>query len=865
MSSHNGGSRDLALPNGWEKRKAKSDGKIYYVDHRNRVTTWIHPRDKDTKPLSFADCKGNELPYGWEEGYHSEFGTYYVDHIRCVNQIEDPRQQWRKEQERLLNEYVQEARETLFAKQDMLAVKQMRLALVQDDCQAYSTRLQECDRRQSVGRPAKHDPRKLRQEIKACNHKISHLKVEVERTKAEVEFQHEGLKTLERVDQKMSSHGSYHLEDAKAILTEVKDIQHALQTSEVKKSKLMLALADLREDLSLKAAERGRDQRKLSRSAKLYMSPYRKPSLKEQEYEKIQLRIRKLENRLASLDELFCSGDRDTDRMLLLREKEELLLDLKKVDPSMKTEEERKRLQFEKMRLENDLKSSQSVSQRLVEERLALQEEKSALLLQLSEANKSAAQLEVQLLSEQSRSLARADLLSQADSHHSLLSDISDDPFFQAIHNKSEVNGDLPFQSLYRRVTNKRPSQVLSPAGNHYVRDIQGPVKQINPDMEKADVEQNLSQQELPLNLTDTATKPFGGHGDQIVDTDLENVASRMQSEQEHRFRNNRTFETDAESMQCVYVEEKLHIGPAMETVAASPYETSQQPLEIEDSPNSPDDPEEFLDQAEIFANTDPAVIPIMNEVFKQDLNAEAPQLQVAMRYEIESHQLLVSVYEARNLDIEGMNSDWKVYVQATFIPCKVGPFRSEPVVYSISHMFHHVFEIPIEPESLRDQSLQITLWHSCETGKDDCLGGTQVALTEFTEMPYVPSKWYNLLSIEDVEDLTEGRRKRRYSLSVRSPLAVMKQTSQARPMRRTQSVLFKASCKTPNGSPSKLHVRRRMTNPPAMEKYLQFRKKEEVSDEIIASQKPRPTSIDLESELEAPRIKQVIVELQVK
>ena len=79
-------------------------------------------------------------------------------------------------------------------------------------------------------------------------------------------------------------------------------------------------------------------------------------------------------------------------------------------------------------------------------------------------------------------------------------------------------------------------------------------------------------------------------------------------------------------------------------------------------------------------------------------------------------------MYEARNLDIEGMNSDWKVYrayikqclliisvnmginvcsyVQATFIPCKVGPFRSEPVVYSISHMFHHVFEIPIEPVS---------------------------------------------------------------------------------------------------------------------------------------------------------------------
>ena len=32
---------------------------------------------------------------------------------------------------------------------------------------------------------------------------------------------------------------------------------------------MLQALADLREDLSLKAAERGRDQRKLSRSAKV--------------------------------------------------------------------------------------------------------------------------------------------------------------------------------------------------------------------------------------------------------------------------------------------------------------------------------------------------------------------------------------------------------------------------------------------------------------------------------------------------------------------------------------------------------------------------------------------------------------------
>jgi hypothetical protein len=115
-----------------------------------------------------------------------------------VNQIEDPRRQWRKEQERLLAEYVQEAREKLLEKQDMMTVKQLRLALAQDDFHAYSSRLQECDRRQSMGFPLKHDSEKLHQELKACKQRISYLKVELERTKAEVEFQHQGLKTLEQ-------------------------------------------------------------------------------------------------------------------------------------------------------------------------------------------------------------------------------------------------------------------------------------------------------------------------------------------------------------------------------------------------------------------------------------------------------------------------------------------------------------------------------------------------------------------------------------------------------------------------------------------------------------------------------------------
>ena len=34
-----------------------------------------------TKPETFADCVGDELPLGWEEVIDPSLGVYYIDHI----------------------------------------------------------------------------------------------------------------------------------------------------------------------------------------------------------------------------------------------------------------------------------------------------------------------------------------------------------------------------------------------------------------------------------------------------------------------------------------------------------------------------------------------------------------------------------------------------------------------------------------------------------------------------------------------------------------------------------------------------------------------------------------------------------------
>lgn len=52
----------------------------------SRVSTQLNVTFKTffcriTKPLTFADCVGDELPLGWETVYDQQIGVYYMDHI----------------------------------------------------------------------------------------------------------------------------------------------------------------------------------------------------------------------------------------------------------------------------------------------------------------------------------------------------------------------------------------------------------------------------------------------------------------------------------------------------------------------------------------------------------------------------------------------------------------------------------------------------------------------------------------------------------------------------------------------------------------------------------------------------------------
>jgi len=86
---------DIPLPLGWEERRT-SEGRPYFVDHHTRTTTWTDPR-RATQPPSSAVARPvtnpnlGPLPSGWEMRLTSTGRVYFVDHNTRTTSWDDPR------------------------------------------------------------------------------------------------------------------------------------------------------------------------------------------------------------------------------------------------------------------------------------------------------------------------------------------------------------------------------------------------------------------------------------------------------------------------------------------------------------------------------------------------------------------------------------------------------------------------------------------------------------------------------------------------------------------------------------------------------------------------------------------------------
>ncbi|KAG5884764.1 hypothetical protein JTB14_029244 [Gonioctena quinquepunctata] len=76
-----------ALPAGWEKRM-QPEGRVYFVNHKNRTTQWEDPR---TQGQEISEVEELPLPPGWEIRYTEDNKRYFVDHNTKTTTFDDPR------------------------------------------------------------------------------------------------------------------------------------------------------------------------------------------------------------------------------------------------------------------------------------------------------------------------------------------------------------------------------------------------------------------------------------------------------------------------------------------------------------------------------------------------------------------------------------------------------------------------------------------------------------------------------------------------------------------------------------------------------------------------------------------------------
>ncbi|XP_036030136.1 protein WWC3 isoform X1 [Onychomys torridus] len=791
-------SSELPLPAGWEEAR-DYDGRVFYIDHNTRQTSWIDPRDRITKPLTFADCVGDELPLGWETVYDKQIGIYYMDHINKLTQIEDPREQWRREQERMLKEYLVVAQEALNAKKEIYQIKQQRFELAQEEYQQLH-KLCEDDGRSytssfsGYSTNTKYDPHQIKAEIASRRDRLSRLKRELTQMKQELQYKEKGVETLQEIDRKMSSsHTNYKLDEAQAIMSELRTIKKAICTGEKERRDLMQSLAKLTDSFKNSCSimdtlqdfshstgtlgDSGVPQQFCDAGSQtdtigefLFDDKTRlvgRVRLNWQ-YEEARKRVSNIQQQLAQLANESWPGmaEADRDRLQLIKEKEALLQELQLIIQQPRSAEDVARLEEERRRLEEEIQRARATSAQGATERILLQEKRNCLLMQLEEATRLTSYLQSQLKSLSASTLtmssgsSRGSLASSrgslASSRGSLSSISFTDIYGLPQYEKADAEcGQLlrfdliPFDSLGRDVPFTDPQSHL---GFHKQRrSLDTPQS-----LASLSSRSSLSSLSPPSSPLDTPFLPASRDSPLAQMTDsfevqglgtLDRLRSQASTLGDEDLQGTSTLQPHGIPVDGEGPRERgpQLVAPTTGTVTLR--EDSAKRLERRARRVSA-----CLSDYSLASDSG-----VFEPLTKRNEDAEEsalgdthgnnePQIYVGFLHDSTNEYLLVHVLQLRNLAGLVMKEDCKIHIRVYLPPLDSGTpntYCSKSLEFQAPLVFNEVFRIPVHSSMLTLKSLQLYVCSVNPQLQEELLGIAQISLADCDNSSDMQLRWY--------------------------------------------------------------------------------------------------------------------------
>ncbi|NWX83500.1 WWC3 protein, partial [Nothoprocta ornata] len=758
-----------------------------------------------TKPLTFADCVGDELPLGWETVYDQQIGVYYMDHINKLTQIEDPREQWRREQERMLKEYLIVAQEALNAKKEIYQIKQQRFELAQEEYQQLHKMCEDDNRSYAssfsgFSTNTKYDPYQIKAEIASRRDRLSRLKRELAQMKQELQYKEKGVETLQEIDRKMSSaHTNYRLDEAQAIMSELRTIKKAICTGEKERQDLMQSLAKLTDGFrnSCCITDSLQDLQHNSSSLSDSCLPQQhcdacsqtditgefgfddKTRLVDKvrlnwQYEEAKKRVSNIQQQLALLDSESWPGmaEADRDRLQLIKEKEALLQELQLISQQRRSPEDIARLEEEKRRLEDEIQRARATSAHGATERILLQEKRNCLLMQLEEATRLTSYLHSQLKSLSASTLtmssgsSRGSLASSrgslASSRGSLSSVSFTDIYGLPQYDKSDSATDygqhlrfdiIPFESLAKDVPY---ADALGPPNFHKQRrsldtpqslaslSSRSSLSSLSPPSSPLDTPFLSASRDSPLAQMSEGFEEMASMGAlemlraptaALADDDAQGTSSAQPS----------TYPVDSEGLR--------EVGPQLASVQAAGAVTLRG-----DSGRRSErrarrvsaclSDHSLASDSGVFEALSKRNEDMEEPVYGDVASNEEPQIHVGFLHDSGSECLLVHVLQLKNFTSLVVKENCKIHVRVYLPPLEAGTpttYCSRALEFQSPLLFNEVFRIPAHSSALKLKSLQLYICSVDPQQQEELLGIAQISLTDSESSGEMQLHWYSV------------------------------------------------------------------------------------------------------------------------